>query len=164
MKNKNVKILILHTLILFSSGILIPGFSTEKINTDLSSLEWILGQWKSDDGTTVTKENWIKVSSKTFEGMGSAQNKSNNEILNSETLRLAAMSNEIFYIADVSHNEFPVAFKLTESNDSLAVFENKTHDFPKKIEYQLINMDSMNVTVSDGDKGFLIKFRRVNVH
>ncbi|MGD9488659.1 MAG: DUF6265 family protein [Calditrichaceae bacterium] len=151
-----------YLLIIFSLAISTPGFSQQKVDTGLSGLEWVLGEWGSDNGKSVTRETWKKVSSKTFEGEGFTEKKSTREILNFETLRLAALSNEIFYIADVSHNEFPVAFKLTESNDSLAVFENKTHDFPKKIEYHLINRDSMNVTVSGGDKGFIINFRRVN--
>ncbi|MGD9897823.1 MAG: DUF6265 family protein [Calditrichaceae bacterium] len=160
--NNHLKILILYTLILFLSGLLIPGFTPEKLDTDLRGLEWFLGDWESDDGKTITRETWKKVSPKTYEGKGFTENKLTREILNSETLRLAVMSDDIFYIADVSHNEFPVAFRLTESTDSLAVFENKTHDFPKKIEYKLISIDSMNVSVSAGDQGFIIRFVRVD--
>ncbi len=128
---------------------------------DLSRLEWILGEWMTDDGTNITTEFWHRVSPKTFEGGGVTRSVlSGDEILNFESLRLLEMSGDIFYVAKVDHNEFPISFKLIEQNDSIAVFENMTHDFPTRIEYWLLNADSISVRISGGDKFFTIKFEK----
>ena len=70
------------------------------------------------------------------------------------------MSGDIFYIAKVHHNELPIAFKLTQCSDSVAVFENPEHDFPKKIEYKLTDQDRITVTVGSSGEGFKIDFQR----
>ena len=58
------------------------------------------------------------------------------------------MDNEIFYLAKPEQNDFPVAFKLTQCSSKNAVFENSTHDFPRKLDYQLGANNKMSVIVS----------------
>jgi peptidoglycan/xylan/chitin deacetylase (PgdA/CDA1 family) len=62
-----------------------------------------------------------------------------------ETIRVASMSGEVFFVAKVAHNEFPVAFKLTECSSVLAAFENPAHDFPTGIVYNLLDDGSLRV-------------------
>jgi hypothetical protein len=120
-----------------------------------------LGDWKAESGEKMTFESWKEVSPKTFEGLGETRNRSTNELLNSETMRILEMSSEVFFLAKVNHNELPVAFKLTDGTNNKAIFENTGHDFPKKLEYHLISKNKMTVSVSDGkDKGFIIQFIR----
>ncbi|MBD3290760.1 hypothetical protein GF337_18280 [candidate division KSB1 bacterium] len=149
---------LLTIIFLINSLRIIPANSGD----DLSRLEWILGEWVADNGANVTTESWEKVSPKTFEGEGITRSVSGDEIRNYESLRLVEMSGETFYIAKVTHNEFPTSFKLVEQNDSTAVFENLTHDFPTRIEYRLLSADSISVRVSGGDKFFTIEFERKN--
>jgi hypothetical protein len=60
----------------------------------------------------------------------------------------------------VTHNELPVAFRLTSCADGAFVFANATHDFPRRLEYRQ-GGDGLSVRVSDGaDKGFTLEFRR----
>ncbi len=136
----------------------------------LSELNWLLGDWKTqvkqnlatelsanEPLTTelLTTESWLKLSDKTFEGVGKTAN-------NTESLRLLEMSDEIFYLAKVSHNPSPVAFKLTACKSNAFVFENEQHDFPNTIEYTLINSTAMQVKVSDNsEKSFTIQLYRV---
>ena len=76
------------------------------------------------------------------------------------------MSNEVFYVAKVGHNELPVTFKLTSCSDKSARFENSSHDFPRVLEYTLERAEKeraekLTVYVSDGkDKGFSVHFDR----
>ena len=136
------------------------NFCVQSGKSDLTLLEWILGEWISDDGKNITKETWNRISSKTFEGEGLTLSRSTKDTLNSETLRLVAMSGEIYYLAKVSHNEYPIAFKLTSHVDSTLVFENRMYDFPKIIEYKRINKNRINVMVGNEKNGFEICFIR----
>jgi hypothetical protein len=124
----------------------------------LDSLDWIIGEWQSTVKNTIYFEKWVKQSNHTFEGFGEIKTKIKKS---EETLRLVHMSGDIFYIAKVTHNKFPVAFRLISASNKKAVFENKEHDFPKRIEYS-INNTTLNVYVSDGDsKGFTILYKKV---
>jgi hypothetical protein len=72
------------------------------------------------------------------------------------------MAGEVFYIAKVAHNPLPIAFKLSECGEGLAVFTNPAHDFPRRLEYRLAG-DALSVQVSDGTeggKGFTLNFKR----
>ena len=72
------------------------------------------------------------------------------------------MDDEVFYMAKVKHNDFPVPFKLTASSANHAVFENSNHDFPKRLEYRLDEEAKLVVTVSDGAKqSFVIRFSKL---
>lgn len=130
----------------------------------LNALNWMLGEWTSEGDTKTTTEIWEKTSSETFEGKGFVYDKTLNKIISKETLRLVVMSNEIFYIAKVSHNEYPIAFKLTSFKKDTALFENTTHDFPKIIEYRLVDKNKITVSVGDDEKKFKIIFLRNNTN
>ncbi|WP_323846106.1 DUF6265 family protein [Microbulbifer magnicolonia] len=127
--------------------------------TSLDDLRWLLGHWTATDGGKRMTERWQRVSAQTFEGIGSSQGADADTDL--ELLRLAEMSGEIFYLAKVSHNELPVAFKLTDCSGSAAVFENPAHDFPRRLEYRLMAAGRLQVLVSGaGGKRFTLDFRR----
>jgi len=127
----------------------------------LDRLDWLLGEWEADGGDTVTVEKWNRLSAQTYEGAGQSQPKNSDSVPSRESLRLVEMSGEIFYLAKVEHNELPVAFRLVECSNGRAVFENRGHDFPKRIDYRCVDESTLRVTVSDGgSRRFEIEFRR----
>jgi hypothetical protein len=143
--------------------LLVTLLISSKINatncTSLAELNWLLGAWQTQEQQRITTEKWTKSSDKTFEGAGKTAN-------NHESLRLLEMSGEIFYLAKVSHNPVPVAFKLVHcpvsEEGKRYIFENKQHDFPNTIEYQKISENSMLIKVSGKpEKSFTIQLHRV---
>ena len=126
----------------------------------LEIVSWMLGEWVSENSSSVTVENWEKVSEHSFEGFGKTKSADSDKVKSYESLRLVEMSGQIYYIAKVGHNGLPIAFALTTCSDSMAVFENPDHDFPKKIDYKLQAHDKISVTVSSGDDGFRIEFAK----
>jgi hypothetical protein len=70
-----------------------------------------------------------------------------------EYLDISRNDNEILYTATVldQNQGKSIHFKSTES-DSMFVFENLKHDFPKKIVYRKLSETGVGVEVSDGDK------------
>lgn len=126
----------------------------------LNQLDRFLGNWiqEGDDGATT--EKWKKVSDFSFEGIGKTLDRFGNETSN-ETLRLVEMSGNIFYIAKVSHNELPIAFKLIECDTQTFIFENKHHDFPQMLTYKFMSEDNLSVNVSaENERGFKLNFKR----
>ncbi len=121
--------------------ILLINFPVKKImeqNTGkMDKLFWIADNWISTEGDTKSYEHWEKVSDDLL--IGGSETLKNGDTIFAEKLKIEKTDEGIFYVADVKHNPEPVRFKLTEVNDSLAVFENPEHDFPIKITY--INED-----------------------
>ena len=100
----------------------------------MEKLLWIIDKWVSSDGESKSYERWEKINDSLFEGC--SETIKSGETIFSEKLKIQKTGNDIFYIADVSHNPEPVKFKLTSLDDIEAVFENPEHDFPKKITYK----------------------------
>lgn len=106
----------------------------------LDVIEWMLGEWTTSPGRVVTHEYWHRVSPATFEGDSTTKAVADGEVLNYETLRLAAMSDGVFYIAKVAQNDLPVPFRLTRCSERIAVFENPSHDAPQRLIYRLLEV------------------------
>ena len=103
--------------------------------TDMEKLLWIVESWVSAEGESRSYEEWKKTDDNLYEG--SSKTIKDGAVTFSEILKIEKTPEGIFYTADVSHNPGPVRFKLTECNDSTAVFENPEHDYPRKITYKL---------------------------
>lgn len=140
---------------LFMVTLLLVSINASANNcSSLNNFDWLLGKWQTENAQTLTTEIWHKISKNTFEGTGQTAN-------NLETLRLLAMSGDIFYLAKVSHNLVPIAFKLIECKDKSFTFANHQHDFPNKIEYRRINNKVIQITVSGQEgKSFTIQLHR----
>ena len=76
-----------------------------------------------------------------------------------EKLQLIIKEDNIYYVSDVPENPKPVSFKLTEITESGFVFENLSHDFPKKISYQQ-NGKLLKATISGDGKSIDYFFLR----
>lgn len=127
---------------------------------ELSSLEPLVGQWQAQTKKSVVSEHWRKVSDQSFEGVGQTYDVAGT-LKDSEELRLVQMQGTVFYLAKVKHNPLPVAFALISCQHNRFRFENKDHDFPKQLDYQLLSADSLQVDVSDGaGQGFRLNFNR----
>ena len=100
---------------------------------NMQKLLWIVDNWVSAEENKISTERWVKVNDNLYEG--ESVTKLNGDTVFHEILKIERYDTGIFYIADVPHNPGPVSFKLTEVNDTMAIFENPEHDFPKKITY-----------------------------
>ncbi len=123
----------------------------------LDELDWLMGRWESRTKKSVTTETWVRVSEDTAEVLGQSFSLPDFNQTFLESIRVAPLSGEIFYIAKVSHNEYPIPFKLTDCSPGLAVFEKPDQDFPTSITYQLLEPGRLRVDVSGPDgKGFSV--------
>ena len=111
--------------------------------------DFLSGTWKVEGRDRY--EHWDRLNEQSLRGLSYTVNENNMAV--SEYLEIEQNGYEISYRATVLHqNEGKsVAFKLVRS-DSIFLFENPDHDFPKKIIYRKISADELFVSVTDGDK------------
>lgn len=128
----------------------------------LQELDWLLGEWIHKKTEKVTVESWAAASNDTYEGYAATKTLEGTTT-RYEALRLVLMADEIFYIAKVKENAFPIPFKATSCEENSVLFDNQTHDFPKTLEYIRNKEDQIQVNVG-GKDGFIIIYVKNNGH
>ena len=124
-------------------------------------MRWLLGEWLADGQKNTWRESWTEIGPKSWEGRGIETPKSDPAKASAEELRLLEMGGGVFYVAKVSHNELPIAFRLVECDEGRLVFTNPAHDFPRRLDYERRPDGRLLVRVSDGgEKGFTLDFAR----
>jgi hypothetical protein len=121
-------------------------------NSNLKKLEWMIGNWVCYTDMGTFHESWIKKDDHNFEGKGCFIVKG--DTVFSEGLAVRSRNGGVYYVATIaSQNEGqPVEFMLTTVGKEL-VFENYSHDFPKRIIYQYHDDDHISATLMGVEKG-----------
>ncbi len=147
--------------ILFLIGATFGGAVAHAACDSLDGLRWLLGEWAANGSKSSFQESWTEVSPRTFEGTGVERSKSDGKVRSREVLRIVEMAGGVFYVSKVTHNDLPVAFRLSECEGGRFAFVNPAHDFPRRIEYERGEPDRVTVRVNDGaEKGFVLDFAR----
>jgi len=127
----------------------------------LEEMRWMIGSWEQRGDRSTVRETWRKLHADAYRGSGVTIRNNSGEANSEESMLLTVMSGEIFYFAKVDQHALPIAFRLVDSSANHAVFENRDHDFPKRLAYKRKSSEEIEVHVSDAaDKGFTLRFRR----
>lgn len=131
-----------------SNGKLIKDFE------ELNKASWLIGEWQKKDSIGTLQENWKSENDSTYSGV-SYFIIEKGDTVHSESIELMEDKEHLIYTATVKgqNNDDSIPFQMTESTDSLLVFENPKHDFPQKIKYKLNKDKSILATVSGKQKG-----------
>lgn len=117
--------------------------------TSLQSLEWLLGEWQYKQQNMVFAEQWT-YSADRMSYIGNGITYKNEKIVSQEEMLIKMIDGVLHYIVTVkNHNENQaIPFRLSSTTKNSMIFENLEHDFPQKIEYSLVNKDSIYAVVS----------------
>lgn len=119
----------------------------------LDKLKWWLGNWqmKSADGLVI--ESWFNAAKNEWQGY-SYYITSDGDTASHETVRLVNDNDTLYYIPNVSNqnNGMSVQFRESLLTDSSIVFENTTHDFPKRIVYIKTSDTSIHAYIDGNGK------------
>lgn len=120
---------------------------------NLDKAKWLLGRWQNPSSDGLMQEIWIKQNDSTF--IGASFFIVENDTVSSENISLEERCKELFYIPTVKNQNDgkPIIFTLISLNDNQLVFENPSHDFPQKITYTQVTIDSLVATISGIVKG-----------
>jgi hypothetical protein len=120
---------------------------------ELTKLYFLEGTWKVEGKEKY--EVWERVGNTELTGYAYKLVDGQKKI--TETLRIKVEDGSIIYQATVpdQNKGVTVSFVLNETDNSCFSFENKTHDFPKKIQYKNVTNTELEIQVlGDQDKGF----------
>ncbi|GAB4331760.1 MAG: hypothetical protein Kow00127_23710 [Bacteroidales bacterium] len=123
-----------------------------------------MGTWQA--GSTTQFEIWKK--SETGTPVGYSCDVSTGDTVVFERLQIFRTDSFWIYRAKVSgqNNEQPVDFRMIYHSRDSVCFENQMHDFPQRLTYKLLNVDSMRVTISApwnaGAQKYILPYRRIS--
>ena len=100
----------------------------------VDSVSWMTGNWETEPGSFQIDERWGPVAGGTM--FGTSRTVAGDRTVFFEFIRIEGRADGVFYVAQPK-GRFPgVDFRLVRATASEAVFENLTHDFPKRIIYR----------------------------
>lgn len=140
--------------------LLLTLFTNNLASGQISIPSFLQGTWKIENKEHF--EHWDQLDNQTLRGF--AYKLENGQMKVSEYLDISERDKTILYTATVlnQNNGKGVEFKLIRA-DSIVIFENPVHDFPKKISYQKLSNNEIFVQVSDGkQKTFSYKMKKQN--
>ncbi|MBK7607997.1 MAG: RidA family protein [Saprospiraceae bacterium] len=112
--------------------------------------EWLQGQWLMNTPRGQIMESWSVLSSNNI--LGHTYSISNGDTSLIESINLLKESDGIYYVPIVKDQNQGKAtrFKMTSAQKNTFVFENHTHDFPKRIVYDFKSPDILHAWVDGG--------------
>lgn len=109
---------------------------TPEASDPTARLGWLSGAWV---GTTpsgeVTEESWLPPAGGTMVGMG--RSRKGGKVMFFELLRVVAREGKLVYLAQ-PNGKPPTEFVEASSGAGEIAFENKAHDWPKRISYRRV--------------------------
>lgn len=136
-----------HLLIICLASLLTHAASGQFTQKDFAPLHQLQGSWKMQTRQGWLFEQWKLADDSTMESQSFTVNGADTVL--QETAILSLKNGMITYSPTVSnHNDgLPVTFTLAVLHNGDYAFENKEHDFPQRINYQLKG-NRLTVTIS----------------
>jgi hypothetical protein len=125
----------------------------------VSELSWLSGDWQTAaGGRSQTDEHWTAPLGGSM--MGLSRTVAGGRTYEFEYLRIEQRPDGIYYVAHPKARCPGTDFKLTRLTTTEAVFENPSHDFPKRITYRKSVDGSLVASVDGGpgSKGFTFTY------
>ncbi len=114
----------------------------------IEDLAWLSGDWETAPGRMQIDEHWTRHAGGSMFGV--SRTVAGGKTVFFEYLRIETRGTELFYVAHPKARTPGTDFKLVKLNAQEAVFENPTHDFPKRIIYRK-NTDGTLTARVEGD-------------
>lgn len=121
---------------------------------ELNKAQWLLGDWEKTDSLGTLTESWKALDDSTYTAK-SVYVSVKKDTIHREDIELMQTGDFLIYTSTVKgeNNDQPTQFQLREEKDSVLVFENPKHNYPKKIQYKLNKDASALLTISGTQNG-----------
>ena len=119
---------------------------------EFKPLHGLIGAWKMDSQRGAIYEEWqVRGDNQLW---GRSYKIKNNDTLVLENVIISLQGDAIFYtpVVQNQNNQQPVPFKLISCNNNRYVFENKEHDYPQRVIYDLVSANDLRARI-EGSKG-----------
>jgi hypothetical protein len=120
---------------------------------EFKPLHELTGLWKMDGKRGALYEEWHAGGDNQLKGRSYKIN--NNDTVVLENVIISLQDGSIFYTPVVSdqNNQQPVPFKLISYNNNRYVFENKEHDYPQRVIYELVSAKELLARIEGNKNG-----------
>ena len=137
----------------------LPAAQNPRAN-DVAQLAWFAGCWQIVRGDQVIDEQWMTPRAGVMLGMSRTVRAGRTTASEFVTLRVA--DGRVVYEANPS-GQTPTPFPATTVAPTRAVFENPSHDYPKRIVYERTGDAALTASIDDGAGGKKVEypFRRI---
>jgi hypothetical protein len=115
----------------------------------VETLAWLEGTWSGEKDGIHMEEMWTGPRGGAL--LGLHRDVEGARMVSWEFLRVEATDAGVFYHAS-PRSAPPTAFKLVETGDKRAVFENREHDFPQRILYWIDGTGALHARI-EGPRG-----------
>jgi hypothetical protein len=116
---------------------------------ELNQFAWIAGGWAGTQDGVEMEEFWTPPKGTSM--LGLHRDVVGDKTVSFEFLRIEKTAEDLVYIAQPQGRP-PTRFRLVESSQNRAVFENRMHDFPQRIIYWLEG-DTLHARIEGEQKG-----------
>lgn len=130
------------------------------IENQSENFTWLLGSWKrvNDSEGKQTYEHWKKLTKNVYEGIGCTLKEG--DTIWKESIKLHQVAKEWHFEVRGKNELKPTVFRITEIGKSSFICENEANEFPKKIEYKLVD-SGLKATISGGEDKVDFNFKRI---
>ncbi|HEY8898072.1 MAG TPA: DUF6265 family protein [Niastella sp.] len=120
---------------------------------EFKPLHGLTGLWKMDGKRGAIYEEWQVSGDNQLTGRSYKLN--NNDTMVLENVIISLQGNVIFYTPVVhdQNNRQPVPFKLISYNNNKYIFENKEHDYPQRVIYELVSANDLHARIEGSKNG-----------
>jgi hypothetical protein len=127
-----------------------------KKKSNMSSvINWISGNYMLKSNYGNYSENWKKIDSVTYYGLGYFMDAENTDTLFRQRMKLHQTSEGVFMYFNVKNqnDNKDVEFRLTKQENKVFTFENPFRDYPSIVIYKILSDTSVNVVMNGFKNG-----------
>lgn len=119
---------------------------------EFKPLHGLIGSWKMESPRGAIYEEWQVGRDNQLAGR--SYKIKNNDTLILENVIISLQGDAILYtpVVQNQNNQQPVPFRLISCNNNRYVFENKAHDYPQRVIYDLVSANELRARI-EGSKG-----------
>lgn len=147
----------LHKFVLIYFFLVFVSCNTKNIS--LSDFSFLQGKWSVCADSLEYFEEWFPANDFVMQGKGGGLRGKDTVFF--ETIKIEQRGTDFFYVVRVIENDLPLDFKFTGFKNDSIVFENPSHDFPQRIIYFRLSLNSIFACVDgmDAEKYSRIEFQ-----
>lgn len=133
--------------------------STAVSSGTISRVAWLTGCWEARRGTLVIQEAWLAPAGGVMQNVGRTTR--DDRFVEGEMVLIRAEGSLLVYEASPT-GQPRARFTASTISDTLLVFENPAHDFPKKVGYRSGGADSLHAWIEGNGRRVPFSYGRIS--
>jgi len=126
---------------------------TPKNYSEIDQLLWLTGGWTNIGTESQSYETWKQINDSTLSAYSYTTVNQDTVFAEQMTIQQKLNSTILTVVSEDENDNVPVHFTRIPSDKGVVVFENKKHDFPKRIYYANKVKDSLHAWIEGSIDG-----------